>query len=150
MSVNAPTLTLEEAARLPYPSTEAIDLTKAGIPSRYLDDLAERMGVSLEWVRSALGISSSTADRKRKAGAPLNQEQSERVLGLQRLIQRAHDIVQQSGDPDGFEAAKWAAEWLSEPVFALGGRRPADYMDSSEGQMLVMDLLGRMQSGAYS
>ena len=33
---------------------------------------------------------------------------------------------------------------------ALGGQRPAELMDTPEGQGIVFQLVARMQSGAYS
>ncbi len=33
---------------------------------------------------------------------------------------------------------------------ALGGKRPADLMDTAEGQAIVSNLVARMQSGAYA
>ena len=143
-------LSVEEVVKLPSPSVEAIHLVSAGIPATYLDELAEMMGVSLEWIYSSIGLPRSTMDRKRKEGKPLSKAQSERVLELRRFIHRAEEIVEESGDPTGFDAAAWAGRWLDQPVPALGGRRPAEYMTTSDGQRLILNLLGRMQSGAYS
>ena len=36
------------------------------------------------------------------------------------------------------------------PSPALGGDKPADYMDTIEGQRIVSNLLAMMQSGAYA
>ena len=46
--------------------------------------------------------------------------------------------MEESGDPTGFNAAHWVAGWLSEPLTALGGRPPADLMDTAEGRPLVL------------
>jgi uncharacterized protein (DUF2384 family) len=59
-------------------------------------------------------------------------------------------LLQQSGDPKGFDAAKWVGQWLEQPSPALDGKRPAEYMDTNEGQHLVSGLIAKMQSGAYS
>ena len=40
--------------------------------------------------------------------------------------------------------------WLTEPLPALGGSRPADLMDTMEGQSLVAAALAKIQSGAYA
>ena len=69
------------------------------------------------------------------------------VSALATLVQR---IVDESGDPSGFNALAWTTRWLNRPLPALGGARPAEYMASPEGRTLVEALILRMQSGAYS
>ena len=53
-------------------------------------------------------------------------------------------------NPEGFDAAKWVAAWLDRPQPALGGKRPAELMDTADGRSIVSDLVARMQSGAYT
>jgi len=62
------------------------------------------------------------------------------------LVER---IVQESGNPADFDAAKWTTEWLRESNAALGGRKPAEYLDSEEGCAIVRGLVLQMQSGAF-
>ena len=59
-------------------------------------------------------------------------------------------MVDQSGRPDGFDARQWLSEWLEQPLPALGGRRPVEFLDTMEGQSLVYAFLVRMQGGAYA
>ena len=59
-------------------------------------------------------------------------------------------MVEESGDPKGFDAARWVSEWLTSPLPALAGATPASYMDTFEGQKLVAELLAMSQSGAYA
>ena len=68
----------------------------------------------------------------------------------QRLIRQVATMVQESGDPTGFDAATWLARWIDEPLAPLGGRTPSELLGTVEGQAVVADLLARMQSGAYS
>jgi putative toxin-antitoxin system antitoxin component (TIGR02293 family) len=97
----------------------------------------------------ALNVSVSTLNRKTKEADALAQDEGERVLGLARLIGQAKAMVEESGDPAGFDASRWIARWLGEPLPALGGARPLDLMDTMEGQGLVSETLARLQSGAY-
>jgi uncharacterized protein (DUF2384 family) len=69
------------------------------------------------------------------------------VLALAALAQR---LVDESGDPENFDALTWTMSWLHRPLPALGGARPADHMGTSQGRALVETLVARMQSGAYS
>ncbi|MCY1243257.1 hypothetical protein D9M72_562650 [compost metagenome] len=59
-------------------------------------------------------------------------------------------MVETSGNPDGFDAAAWMAQWLDQPLPALGERRPAELMDTAEGQAIVSNMLSRAQSGGYA
>jgi uncharacterized protein (DUF2384 family) len=59
-------------------------------------------------------------------------------------------IIQESGDPEGFDAVTWLSCWLNEPVPALGGARPIELMNTLEGQAQVSAVLARMQSGAHA
>ena len=92
----------------------------------------------------------ATLNRKVSRGEALSAEDSERIVGMSKLIGQVQTMVEQSGAPEGFDAAKWVAGWLQTPVAALGGGRPVDYMDTMEGQGMVSVLLARMQSGAYA
>jgi putative toxin-antitoxin system antitoxin component (TIGR02293 family) len=80
----------------------------------------------------------------------LDQDESERVLAMTRLVGQADSIVRDSGTAEGFSAAEWVAAWLQRPHPALGGRRPGELMDTADGRELVTDLLARQQSGAYT
>lgn len=131
------------------PSLERIEMVRAGVPAAMLAFLAKRLGVSLEWIYETTGVARSTGDRKRRKGERLNQDQSERVMGLIRLIGQVRRIVEESGDPEGFDAAHWVADWLDAPLGALGGRRAADLMDTADGRALVTNLVGQMQAGTY-
>ena len=74
----------------------------------------------------------------------------EHILGLQKLIGQVQLIVDEAGDPDAFDAARWVAEWIEQPLPALANAKPADYVGTVEGQNLVAGILDRMQSGAYA
>lgn len=77
----------------------------------------------------------------------MNLPDPHHVLALATLVQR---LVDESGNPLGFDALTWTKHWLDRPVPALGGARPAEYMATAEGRALVETLVLRMQSGAYS
>ena len=59
-------------------------------------------------------------------------------------------MVERSGDPSGFDAAVWLAQWLESANPALAGKCPADYLDTNEGIGIVRRLLAQMESGAYA
>lgn len=82
--------------------------------------------------------------------AILASEQSERVVGMAKLVGQVQAMIERSGDPTDFNAAQWVAQWLEQPSQALGGQRPAELMDTVAGQEVVSDLVAKMQSGAYA
>jgi putative toxin-antitoxin system antitoxin component (TIGR02293 family) len=129
---------------------ETVALVKKGVPARFLVRLIRDMASPKNYVVLTIGIAPSTATRKMEADGTLNLDESERVLGLGKLIGQVQSIVEESGEPAGFDAAKWVAEWIKTPQRALGGKRPDELLDTSDGRQLVSDLIGRQQSGAYS
>jgi len=127
-----------------------IRIIKRGVSPYVFTSLARWMDRSKEDLGKTLGLSVTTIDRKAKLGEKLSAEQGERVVGMAKLIGQVQAMVDESGEPDGFDAAQWVAGWLDTPVPALGGDRPAEYMDTAEGRELVSRLLAMMQSGAYA
>jgi len=127
-----------------------VDAIKSGIPAAFVDEIAGEMGVAKEWLLPTLGLSTATFNRKKSGSRPLSRQESERVLGMARLVGQVEAMVKESGDPAGFNTAQWVARWLEEPSPALGGRKPGELMDTAEGQAIVSNLLARAQSGAYA
>ena len=58
-------------------------------------------------------------------------------------------MICESGNPEGFNAAEWVTRWIDRPLPALGGLRPAELMNTFEGQALVSSTVARMQSWAF-
>ncbi len=67
----------------------------------------------------------------------LSQDESERALGITSLVGQVQKIVSESGNPGGFDAARWTPNWLEEQNEALGGRTPGEFMDTSDERALV-------------
>ena len=59
-------------------------------------------------------------------------------------------MVNEAGDPSGFDVRSWLDHWLMEEVPALGNRRPLDVLLEPNGVEMVSSLLLRAQSGAFS
>jgi uncharacterized protein (DUF2384 family) len=72
---------------------------------------------------------------------------------MAKLIGQVETMLEESGDPElmkDFDAARWLTHWMEEPVPALGGASPSEYMDTIEGQEMISKLLATMQTGAYA
>jgi putative toxin-antitoxin system antitoxin component (TIGR02293 family) len=129
---------------------ERITMIKHGIRAveakRLIAELAMGQGAALK----ALNLSPATVNKKAKQDQTLSPEESERVIGMAKLVGQLEAVIQESGDPKGFDATAWMSHWLIDPLPALGGARPIDLMDTMEGQALVSTTLAQMQSGAYA
>jgi putative toxin-antitoxin system antitoxin component (TIGR02293 family) len=135
-----------------YKSSPAgrVRLIRQGVRAIEVKDMVGLMATPQERIFKILKLSTATVNRKASRDEALSPDDSERVVGMANLIGQVQIMVEQSGRPDGFDAAKWVARWLEEPVPALDGECPASYMDTMEGQRLVSNLLATMQSGAYA
>jgi len=130
-----------------------IDLIRKGVNAADFKLFVSRLDIQQEKIFVMLDIATATVNRKASRNEPLSQEDSEKVVGMAKLIGQVETILEESGDPDamqGFDAAKWLAHWMEEPVPALGGAAPAEYMDTIEGQEMISRVLATMQTGAYA
>ena len=73
-----------------------------------------------------------------------------RIKATEKLIQQVESIMADSGVIDGLNAAQWVAQWMDRPLPALADRKPAEYLDTVEGQKLLAQLIAMMQTGAYA
>lgn len=129
---------------------ERIEIIRKGIPANIVDITSTDMGWTKERMLTTLQFPRATVNRRIRTQAVLPTEFSERILGLQKLIGQVTIMVAESGNSRGFNAAHWVANWLEQPAPALNNAKPADFMDTIEGQELVASLLSKMQSGAYA
>ena len=125
-------------------------LIKQGISADVLEQMAKDMSISEARLADTLGVARSTIGRKALKRKLLSPDEGSRVLGMASLIGQLHTMVCESGNPEGFNAAEWVARWIDRPLPALGGLRPAELMDTFDGQALVSSMVASMQSGAYS
>lgn len=127
---------------------ERIGMIKHGLLAADAKRILGDFPVTLSVLMRALDIAPATMNRKARGEDRLPPAETERVLGIARLIGQVQAMVEESGNPRGFDAAAWVARWLTEALPALGGRRPLDLLDTMEGQALVANTLARIQSGA--
>lgn len=79
------------------------------------------------------------------------QAKVSKVTGMAKLLAKAQAMAANS-TADGAAAIdvnQWLARWLERPQPALGGLRPAEVLDTSEGLSQVERLLGSIESGAF-
>ena len=132
------------------PAVERVSWARRGVPAQFLTSLAKVTGQSKEQLNAWLGLSRATVDRKARAGQMLSTDESARVIGFARLVGQVQSMVEESGDPSGFDAARWVAAWLGTPLPALAGQSPGHFMDTVDGQQMIADLLARARGGAFA
>lgn len=130
--------------------SERITRIKVGVLAADAKLLIAGLGIGQGEALKALNLPVATLNKKVKQKQRLDPAESERVLGVAKLVGQVEAMVQESGNPEGFDAGAWVSRWLQEPVPALGGQRPIDLLDTMEGQALVSTTLAQMQSGAYA
>jgi putative toxin-antitoxin system antitoxin component (TIGR02293 family) len=128
---------------------ERVKIVKAGLPAKYVKVLTLSMHMPIERFYRTTGLARPTVDRKIRSSKLLSQDESERVMGIARLVGQAQNLVEQSGGSADFDAGRWVGEWLQKPLPALDGKSPGELMDTVDGRALVSELLSQQQSGAY-
>jgi len=128
-------------ARLPNVAATVARI-EAGLPVREFDALRALLGLSVEDLARRVRISVATLSRRRRSGAVLDAEHSDRILRFARLYRLAVDLY--DGD---HEAARI---WLARPARALGGKTPLDFAGTEAGAHEVENLIGRLEHGVYT
>lgn len=130
----------------------AILLTeRAGVHAQLLKDLAKHMAIPASRLFSILGIPKATAEKKIAAGEAIAGQGGQAAIGLVKLLGQAEAMAAESTAADAaeFDAARWLGQWIETAQPALGGKKPADLLDTPTGLDMVSRLLGSIQSGAY-
>lgn len=127
-----------------------IKMIRSGVKAGDAKQMISDLHFDQQALLGALNLKTATVNRKAARDEALSTEESERVLGIASLVGQLQAIVEESGDPDGFDATQWLSRWLREPLSALGGERPLSLLDTMEGQSLVADTLAKVQSGAFA
>lgn len=118
-----------EVVRRPAPALQGRSLLQLALAHRHTD------------VRKAVERCSTYGE----CNQSVDNRVEERLAAVVATVQR---IVEESGDPNGFDADAWTREWVHEPLRTLGAR-PIDLLQKDEGMDEVLRLLRQMQAGTY-
>jgi putative toxin-antitoxin system antitoxin component (TIGR02293 family) len=113
---------------------------RVGLSFRELEKLQKALGVTLEKIGKALGMSRATLHR-RKIQRRLDTAESEKLVRYQQLLTKAAEV---------FGGTENAREWLIHPQRGLGNAVPLEFAKSEIGAREVENLLGRIEYGVYS
>ncbi len=132
--------TAPRRARVLGPVQQEIARIQAGLSFRAVAHLQKALGIPLEDLAAALGMSRATLHRRKQQGR-IASEESEKLVRYQRLLSQAETVL---GD------ATSAREWLTHPQFGLGNAVPWEFARTELGAREVEDLLGRIEYAVYS
>ena len=114
----------------------AIEAARRGAPVSAIDALIETGRLTLAEI-DRIVLPRKTLSHRRALGA-LTPDQSDRLIRVARVVAAAEAT---------FGSAEKAARWLRRPTTALGGDKPIDLLDTSEGSRQVERLLTRIDHG---
>ena len=117
-------------------------LIRSGLPAESFVETAEQLGVSQEFLASKLGLVARTLNRKRKrkANENLSARESERIMRVVRVWNRARSL---------FRSDEAIAAWLLRPAAALDQAAPLDLLDTDVGTAEVEGLITGLAYGNF-
>lgn len=117
--------------------TERAEAIREGLPAEAFGWLKDELGLTAEELAGVVHVSRRTVSRRKKEGR-LKPDESERVLRLIRIYQRAAHVLGGRGE---------AREWMQEENYALGEETPLHFADTEPGARRVEQLLGQVERG---
>ena len=118
---------------------QLIQSIEDGLPISDFKKLQESLALPDKDLAKYIRIPKSTLALRKKKGK-FSFEESERLLRLQRLFEKALGI---------FKSAELARKWLKEDAYGLGDIPPLEYAATEIGAREVEDLLGRIEHGVF-
>jgi putative toxin-antitoxin system antitoxin component (TIGR02293 family) len=120
---------------------ELIKAVRRGFSFRALEYFAAETGFPPAGVASMIEIPDRTFAR-RKASGRLSPEESERLLRISTIFEKAVALFEGS--------VSEAVDWLTKPKKALGDEVPLAYSRSELGAREVENLIGRLEHGVFT
>ncbi len=130
---------------------EMVQLEREGVPGQWVKSLAHELDLPMVRFAQIIGAPKATVERNSVAGKRVTGSGAYAALGTLRLLDMARDLLAESTHPGArkVDPAKWLGQWIERPQPALGGKKPADLMDTPTGMVMVRRVLGAVSSGAY-
>lgn len=132
-------------------ATSAYDVAvraKAGVPAEAIDVLGAALGLSGSTLAKAIGLSPAMLHRHRRRAAPLAPADTERVLGVQAIVETLAGAMDWPWAAErGIDPWHAIGTWLAAPAPSLGHRAPLDLLDTVAGQQAVMSYVRELLAG---
>jgi putative toxin-antitoxin system antitoxin component (TIGR02293 family) len=120
---------------------QIVGRVEAGFPYSALEKFRKATRLPLAMIAELVRIPPRTLVRRRAAGK-LTPDESERLLRLATIFERALDLF------EGDLAA--TMNWLITPKKALAGESPLPFSQTEIGARAVESLIGRLEHGVFS
>ncbi len=121
---------------------DLFELSRRGVPKLAATTLAKSLDLTFSgFVNLYLSTSLRTLQRKKNEEI-LEPEVSEQIIQVAEVYTRGLEVF--DGDEYDFKL------WNSLPNRALGNRKPEELLKNHYGVKMVLETLGRMDSGVYS
>lgn len=130
---------------------EIVELERAGVPGALIKGLSKQLAIPTKRMFAVLGVPKATGESKASQGKRVTGSGGHAALGVVKLLAMAKEMMAHSTSSQAqrFDTATWLGQWIERPQPALGGRRPADLLDTPTGYEVVARLLGSIESGAF-
>jgi len=125
----------------PNEEYQLVEQAHRGVSAEAFFDIIGFSGLTREELSSLLDVSIKTIQRYQSDGKKLNALNSEQLLKMITLYQKAEEVF---GDLASFN------RWLRKPAIGLGNQNPFKYMQTPGGIDLIMDELHRIEFGALA
>jgi len=116
------------------------ELSAAGLPKRALTNLSAKLDLPLRAMAQLLRLGERTIQRKKEQDL-LDTDASEQVLQIAVVYATGAALF---GSIETFQ------RWMTAENIALGGKKPLNLLPSRYGARLILDILGRIETGVYS
>lgn len=123
------------------PAAKLIERINRGFPYGLVEAFRESSDLPMETIADLIGVPSRTLNRRKLEGR-LRADESERLLRVARVVDKAVDLFE--GDPAA------AMRWLTAPQPALGEQSALAFCRTDVGAREVEDLIGRLEHGVFS
>ncbi|MFD1064021.1 antitoxin Xre-like helix-turn-helix domain-containing protein [Winogradskyella litorisediminis] len=119
---------------------DLISISRKGLPKSVIVTISELLGISMEKMSDLIHISHRTIQRKKPEDL-LNVYSTEQILEIAEVISKGVEV---------FNSIDIFTKWLHQEIRYLNYQKPLDYLDTSFGTKMVLDILGRVEHGVYS
>ena len=144
---------LEKAARHVWEASpiQRVELERRGMPATFVKRMAKGMDIPANRLYTILGVSRATANRQVEAEGLISGAGGYAAVAMLQLIGEVEVMLTDSTSDEvqNFDSAKWLGQWIERPQPALGGKCPAELLDTPTGVEIVSRTLGAISSGAY-
>lgn len=116
---------------------QRIQAIKEGLPYQDFESLSQILGLSAAELAQIIGVPARTLQRRRQQGHFASDE-SDRLFRVLRLVERASEVLGDSG-----------ILWLKEAKRSLAGQSPLQFADTEAGAWEIHQMLGRLEHGVF-